>query len=255
MSRLVSDTLVIAERNLVRLPRAPDLLLAFTVQPIMFVLLFVYVFGGAISTPGYDYVDFLIPGIIVQNIAFGGFVTAIGLNEDLSKGLIDRFRSLPMARPAVLAGRTLSDVVTNLLSVVVLLVTGLIIGFQFDASAGEIVAGFGILLLFGYAFSWVFAWLGLIVSSPESANSVGFIAVFPLTFISSAFVPVDSMPGALQWFAEINPFTIVVDAMRALWLGAPAGNSVWGAVVWSLAILAIFAPLAVSRYRKAAGGR
>ena len=137
MRRLVSDTLVIAERNLVRLPRAPDLLLAFTVQPVMFVLLFVYVFGGAISTPGYDYVDFLIPGIIVQNIAFGGFVTALGLNEDLHKGLIDRFRSLPMARPAVLAGRTLADVVTNTLSVLVLLVTGLIIGFNFDASVGR----------------------------------------------------------------------------------------------------------------------
>ena len=141
MSRVLSDTLVVAERNLIRLPRAPDLLLAFTVQPVMFVLLFVYVFGGAINTPGYDYVDFLIPGIIVQNIAFGGFVTAIGLNEDLTKGLIDRFRSLPMARPAVLAGRTLSDIVTNFLSVVVLLVTGLIIGFSFDATAGEIVLG------------------------------------------------------------------------------------------------------------------
>jgi ABC transporter DrrB family efflux protein len=255
MRRLVSDTLVIAERNLVRLPRSPDLLLAFTVQPIMFVLLFVYVFGGAISTPGYSYVDFLIPGIIVQNIAFGGFVTALGLNEDLHKGLIDRFRSLPMARPAVLAGRTLADVVTNTLSVCVLVVTGLIIGFSFNASAGEILAGFGILLLFGYAFSWVFALLGLLVSSPESANSLGFIAVFPLTFISSAFVPVESMPAALQWFAEINPFTIVVDAMRALWLGAPAGNSVWGAVAWSLAILAVFAPLAVARYRKTAALR
>jgi ABC transporter DrrB family efflux protein len=254
MSRLVSDTLVVAERNLVRLPRAPDLLLAFTVQPVMFVLLFVYVFGGAIQTPGYEYVDYLIPGIIVQNIAFGGFVTALGLNEDLHKGLIDRFRSLPMARAAVLAGRTLADVVTNTLSVVVLLATGLIIGFSFNASAGEIVGGIGLLLLFGYAFSWVFALLGLLVSSPESANSVGFIAVFPLTFISSAFVPVKSMPAALEWFAEINPFTIQVDAMRALWLGAPAGNSVWGAAVWSLVILAIFAPLAVARYRRAAGG-
>jgi ABC transporter DrrB family efflux protein len=253
MRRLVSDTLVIAERNLVRLPRAPDLLIAFTVQPVMFVLLFVYVFGGAISTPGYTYVDYLIPGIIVQNIAFGGFVTALGLNEDLHKGLIDRFRSLPMARSAVLAGRTLSDVVTNFLSVIVLIVTGLIIGFSFHASALEIVGGIVLLLVFGYAFSWVFALLGLIASSPESANSVGFLAVFPLTFISSAFVPVDSMPAALQWFAEVNPFTVVVDAMRALWVGAPAGNYIWGAFVWSFVILAIFAPLAVARYRRAAG--
>jgi ABC transporter DrrB family efflux protein len=252
--RLVTDTLIVAERNLVRLTRAPDLLLAFTVQPVMFVLLFVYVFGGAIQTPGYDYADFLLPGIIVQNIAFGGFVTALGLNEDLHKGLIDRFRSLPMTRPAVLAGRTLADVVTNLLSVTVLIVTGLIIGFSFKASALEIVGGIGLLLLFGYAFSWVFALLGLLVSSPEAANSLGFIAVFPLTFVSSAFVPVESMPAALQWFAEINPFTVSVDAMRALWVGAPAGNDVWGAVVWALVIIAVFAPLAVARYRRAAGG-
>jgi ABC transporter DrrB family efflux protein len=250
--RLVSDTLVIAERNLIRLPRAPDLLLAFTVQPIMFVLLFRYVFGGAISTPGYSYVDFLIPGIIVQNIAFGGFVTALGLNEDVHKGLIDRFRSLPMARPAVLAGRTIADVVTNALSMTILLITGIIIGFSFQTSVGEVIAGIGILLLFGYAFSWVFAFLGLLVSSPEAANSIGFIAVFPLTFISSAFVPVDSMPEPLKTFAEVNPFTIVVDAMRALWVGAPAGNYVWGAVVWSLVIIAVFAPLAVARYRRAA---
>ena len=232
---------------------ALGMLLAFTVQPIMFVLLFVYVFGGAISTPGYSYTDFLIPGIIVQNIAFGGFVTAIGLNEDLHKGLIDRFRSLPMARPAVLAGRTSADIVTNLLSAIILVITGLIIGFSFGTGILEILAGFALLLFFGYAFSWVFAWLGLIVSSPESANSVGFIAVFPLTFISSAFVPVDSMPAALQWFADINPFTLVVDAMRALWLGAPAGSSIWGAVAWTVAIILVFAPLAVHRYRRAAG--
>jgi ABC-2 type transport system permease protein len=253
MRRLVSDTLVIAERNLIRLPRAPDLLLAFTVQPIMFVLLFRYVFGGAIQTPGYSYVDFLIPGIIVQNIAFGGFVTALGLNEDVHKGLIDRFRSLPMARPAVLAGRTTADIVTNTLSMTVLLVTGVIIGFSFQTNFFHAIAGVGILLLFGYAFSWVFAFLGLLVSSPEAANSVGFIAVFPLTFISSAFVPVDSMPEPLKSFAMVNPFTIVVDALRSLWLGAPAGNNVWGAVVWSLVIIAVFSPLAVARYRKAAG--
>jgi ABC-2 type transport system permease protein len=252
MSSVVGDTLVVAERNLVRIRRAPDLLLAFTVQPVMFVLLFVYVFGGAIRTPGYDYVDYLLPGILVQNIAFGGFVTALGLEEDLRKGLIDRFRSLPMARSAVLAGRTLADVATNFLAVVILVVTGLIIGFSFNAGAGEILLGLVLLLLFGYAFSWVFALLGMLVSSPESANSLGFIAVFPLTFISSAFVPVESMPEALRWFAEINPFTVTVDAMRALWLGAPAGNHVWGAFAWALGLLAIFAPVAVARYRRIA---
>jgi ABC transporter DrrB family efflux protein len=252
MTRLASDALVLAERNLVRLPRAPDLLIAFTIQPVMFVLLFAYVFGGAISTPGYDYIDFLIPGIIVQNIAFGGFVTALGLAEDLTKGLIDRFRSLPTARASVLAGRTLADVVTNTLSIVVLLTTGLIIGFSFDASAGEIAGGIGLLLLFGYAFSWIFALVGMSVSSPEAANGIGFTLIFPITFISAAFVPVDSMPDGLRQFAEVNPITIVCDAMRSLWLGAPAGNSVWGAVAWSVALIAIFAPLAVAKYRRTA---
>jgi ABC transporter DrrB family efflux protein len=253
MRRLISDTLIIAERNLVRLPRAPELLIAFTVQPIMFVLLFRYVFGGAIRTPGYTYVDYLIPGIIVQNIAFGGFVTAIGLNEDVHKGLVDRFRSLPMARAAVLAGRTLSDVVTNALSVAILLITGVIIGFGFHASALHVLGGIALLLAFGYAFSWFFAFIGLLVSSPELANSVGFIAVFPLTFVSSAFVPVGSMPAVLKTFAEVNPFTIIVDAMRSLWLGAPAHNYVWGAFVWVLVIMVVFAPLAVARYRTTAG--
>ena len=184
MTQLIADSLVMAERNLVRLPRSPDLLIGFTIQPIMFVLLFAYVFGGAIVTPGYDYIDFLIPGIIVQNIAFGGFVTALGLAEDLTKGLIDRFRSLPTARASVLAGRTLADVVTNSLSIVVLVVTGLIIGFSFNASALEILAGVGLLLLFGFAFSWIFALLGMLVSSPEAANGVGFTLIFPITFIS-----------------------------------------------------------------------
>ncbi len=252
MRRLATDTMIMAERNLVRLPRNPDLFTAFTIQPIMFVLLFVYVFGGAISTPGYDYVDFLIPGIIVQNIAFGGFITAMGLAEDLNRGLIDRFRSLPMSRAALLAGRTLSDVATNTLSMVILIVTGLIIGFSFDANVGEILLGVVLLLFFGYAFSWVFAFLGMLVTTPEAANSLGFMLVFPLTFISSAFVPTESMPSALQWFADVNPFTVVVDAMRALWLGAPAGNDVWGAFVWSAVIIVVFAPLAVWRYRAAA---
>ena len=251
MTRLVPDTLVMAERNLVRLPRNPELLIGFTIQPIMFVLLFAYVFGGAISTPGYDYIDFLIPGIIVQNIAFGGFVTALGLAEDMSKGLIDRFRSLPTARASVLAGRTLADIATNALSICVLLATGLIIGFAFDANVAEIVGGFALLLLFGYAFSWVFAVIGLSVSSPEAANGVGFTLIFPITFISSAFVPVESMPDGLEQVAAANPVTVVVDAMRALWLDAPAGNSVWGAVVWCLVLIAAFAPVAVAKYRRA----
>jgi ABC transporter DrrB family efflux protein len=253
MRRLVTDTLIIAERNLIRLPRAPELLIGFTVQPIMFVLLFRYVFGGAIRTPGYTYVDYLIPGIIVQNIAFGGFATALGLNEDVRKGLIDRFRSLPMSRAAVLGGRTLADVATNTLSMTILLITGVIIGFTFQTSFSDAVAGIALLLLFGYAFSWFLAFLGLLVTSPESVNSVGFIAVFPLTFISSAFVPVASMPAGLRQFAEVNPFTIIVDAMRHLWLGGPDPTSVWAAVAWSLAIIAVFAPLAVARYRRAAG--
>src|SRR3954447_5783848 len=251
--RLVSDTLVMAERNLVRLPRMPDLWLGFTVQPIMFVLLFAYVFGGAIATPGYDdYIDYLIPGIITQNIAFGGFTTALGLAEDMTKGLIDRFRSLPTARASVLMGRTLADVFTNTLSIVVLVTTGLIIGFSFNASVLEILAGFALLLLWGYAFSWVFALIGMSVSSPEAANGAGFTLVFPITFISSAFVPVESMPAGLRQFAEVNPITVVVDAMRALWLGAPAGDAVWGAVAWSLALTAVFAPLAVAKYRRTA---
>ena len=218
----ISDTAVLAKRNLKRVPRQPDLLIAYTIQPVMFIVLFVYVFGGAISTPGYDYVDFLMPGIITQSIAFGGFVTAIGLNEDLRKGLIDRFRSLPMTRSAVLAGRTLADIVLNTFSLVVMLSVGFLVGFNFDSPVYEIVAGILLLLLFGYAFSWFFALMGMVASSPESAQSVGFLAIFPLTFASSAFVPTDTMPTWLQKFADINPFTIVVNAVRALWLDAPA---------------------------------
>jgi ABC-2 type transport system permease protein/oleandomycin transport system permease protein len=248
----ISDTLVLARRNLLRIPRQPDLLIGFTVQPVMFVLLFVYVFGGAIRTPGYDYVDFLLPGIITQSIAFGGFVTALGLADDVRKGLIDRFRSLPMSRAAVLTGRTLADVVTNCLSLVVLITVGVIAGFNFHNGLPEVVAGFGLLLLFGYAFSWLFALIGLMVSTPEAANAVGFTAIFPLTFASSAFVPVASMPGWLQAFAKVNPFTVTVDAMRSLWLGAPAGNSILLALLWTGGFIAVFAPLAVMRYRRVA---
>lgn len=245
-----SDTLVLALRNLKRIPRAPDLLLSFTLQPVMFVLLFTYVFGGAIATPGHDYVDFLIPGLIAQTMFFGGFVTAVGLSDDLKKGLIDRFRSLPMSRAAVLAGRTLADVATNMLSVAVMVAVGLIVGFSFDASPLEIVAGVGLMLLFGYAFSWIFAYFALVASSAEAAQAIGFLVIFPLTFVSSAFVPIDTLPGGLRQFAEVNPFTVAVDAMRALWIGDPAGNSIWGAVVWSLGLTGLFAWLSVQRYKR-----
>jgi ABC transporter DrrB family efflux protein len=236
-----------------RIPRQPDLLIAYTVQPVMFVLLFVYVFGGAIDTGPYDYVDFLMPGIIVQSIAFGGFVTALGLSEDVQKGLIDRFRSLPMSRAAVLTGRTFSDIALNCLSLVVLLSVGFAAGFNFiDATAGQIVLGIVLLLLLGYAFSWIFALVGLYSSTPETANSIGFTLIFPLTFASSVFVPAESMPDGLQQFAEANPFTTISDAMRSLWIGTPPNSDVWMSFVWCFALIAIFAPLAVRRYRQVA---
>ncbi|MBW3610643.1 MAG: ABC transporter permease [Actinobacteria bacterium] len=246
----MADTVVLAKRSLLRIPRAPDLVLAFTVQPIMFVLLFVYVFGGAIQTPGYDYVDFLMPGIIVQTVGFGGFVTAMGLAEDLKRGLIDRFRSLPMSRSALLTGRTLADVVTNTFSVLVMVVVGLLVGFRFTTGVAEVAAGLGLVLAFGYAFSWVFAFVGLTSSSPESAQSLGFIAIFPLTFVSSAFVPVDSMPSWLQGVAEVNPITITVDAVRGLFIGTPYGTDAWLSLLWSLGLALVFARLSVARYRR-----
>jgi ABC transporter DrrB family efflux protein len=251
MSATLSDTLVLARRNLMRIPRQPDLLVAYTIQPVMFVLLFVYVFGGAIQTPGFDYVDFLMPGIIVQSIAFGGFVTALGLSEDVKKGLIDRFRSLPMSRAAVLLGRTSSDILLNCLSLVVLFAVGFLAGFNFTGSTGgEIALGIVLLLFLGYAFSWIFALVGLYSSTPETANSIGFTLIFPLTFASSVFVPADSMPDGLRQFAEANPFTTISDAIRHLWLDTPANTDVWMAFVWCFALTAIFAPLAVARYRK-----
>jgi ABC transporter DrrB family efflux protein len=247
----ISDTVVLAKRSLLRIPRQPDLLVGFTIQPIMFVLLFVYVFGGAIETPGFDdYTDFLIPGIIVQSMVFGGFVTALGLAEDLQKGLIDRFRSLPMFGPAVLTGRVLADVGTNAIQLGIMFAVGILVGFRFSGPAVEILAGIALLFLIGYAFSWVFAFIGLTASSPEASNAYGFTILFPSTFISSAFVPVETMPSWLQPFAEHNPFSTMVDAARALFLDVPAGNSVWLAVLWCVVIIAIFAPLSAWRYRR-----
>jgi ABC transporter DrrB family efflux protein len=251
LSAELSDMWVLAVRNSKRIPRQPDLLIGFTVQPVMFVLLFTYVFGGAIPTPGYSsYVDYLIPGILVQTIAFGGFVTALGLADDLKKGLMDRFRSLPMSRAAVLTGRTLADVSTNIVQLVVVLVVGVLVGFGFETGALDVVAGIFLLLLIGYAFSWVFAFVGLTAASPESANAYGFIILFPVTFVSSAFVRVETMPSWLQPIAEHNPFTIMVDAVRGLFLGTPVGNDPWIATAWAVGITLVFAALAIWRYRR-----
>ncbi len=249
----ISDTLVLAMRALRRIPRNPDLLTAYTVQPIMFTLLFVYVFGGAIQTPGYDnYADFLIPGIIVQQMSFGGFATALGLVDDLKKGLVDRFRSLPMSRSAVLTGRTLSDIAMNALALVVMIIVGYITGFSFSTSVPEVVGGIALCLLIGYAFSWVFAYVGLLASTPEAANAFGFIAIFPLTFASSAFVPPESMPAWLQTFAEdINPFSLMVDAVRALFVGGPGTDDIIPSLAWCIGLIGVFGALSVARYRRA----
>ena len=247
----VRDALLLAERNLRRLPRNPDLLFGVTVQPVMFVFLFTYVFGGAIETPGYDYVDFLMPGIVIQMIAFTGYATALGIADDLRKGLVDRFRSLPIARSAMLAGRTLSDVVMNVIALATMLAVGFAIGFSFDADPAPIVAGMLLVLAFGFAMSWVYAYIGLISSSPESASAIIGTLLFPLTFVSSVYVPADSMPAVFEAIAEANPITTIVDAMRHLWLGAPAGNDVWVALLWCAGIGTVFSVLATARYRRA----
>ena len=246
----VADSLVIARRNLMRVPRSPELLVFMTIQPVMFVTLFVYVFGGAIATPGLDYVDFLLPGILVQSIAFGGSLTGVGLAEDLQKGLTDRFRSLPMARSAVLTGRTAADIATNSFQIVVMIAVGYLVGFRFSTSVGEVAAGLALLVLVGYAFSWISATVGLLVPNVEAAQSAGFIWLFPLTFVSSAFVPAETMPPALEWFAEVNPITVWVDALRGLFLGVPDGGAAWKGVLWAVGLVAVFAPLSVARYRR-----
>ena len=250
----VSDTLILAERSVKRIARQPDLWTAFTIQPIMFVLLFAYVFGGAISVPSQygDYKDFLMPGIIVQAMSFGGFVTALSIAEDMQRGLIDRFRSLPMSRIAVLSGRTLADVATNAVQLAIMIGAGYVVGFAFNTSVPEVIGGIALCFLIGYAFSWAFAFIGLTVSTPEAANAFGFTVIFPLTFLSSAFVPPETLPEPLKTFAlDINPFSYMVDAVRALFLGTPAGNDIWVTVLWCVGLIVAFSALSVARYRRA----
>lgn len=249
-SAVLVDAVVIARRNLIGIARTPQLLAFATIQPILFVLLFRYVFGGAIDVPGVSYVDYLIPGIIVQTVVFGATSTAVGLSEDMSKGIIDRFRSLPMSRAAVLGGRTIADLVRNVFVVLLMIAVGTAVGFRFHNGFLPAVAAVFVALLLGYCLSWVFAFIGLTVADPESAQLAGFLPVFPLVFASSVFTSTDSMPGWLQAFAKVQPISRAADTVRALTQGGPvAANLIW-TVLWSIAILAVFAPLAVRRYRR-----
>jgi ABC-2 type transport system permease protein/oleandomycin transport system permease protein len=247
-----TDSWTEASRHLRILPRNVELLIFATVQPIMFVVLFVYVFGGSISVPGFEnYTQFLIPGIFSQSLVFGSAFTCVGLAEDLSKGLIDRLRSLPMARSAVLIGRTVSDLVRNLITFAVLLVVSFWpFGFRFEGSIGEAVLATLLLLLFSYSLSWVQALIGLSVGSVEAANSAGFIWMFPMTFVSSAFVDPSTMPDWLEPIAEWNPFTKVTNAARSLYNGLPVGDDAWWSIAWSVGLIVVFSALSIRKFNR-----
>ncbi len=247
---LLRDSWTEAQRHLRALPRNPELLVFSTLQPIMFVVLFVYVFGGSVSVPGYEsYKQFVIPGIFAQTVLFGSIYTGLGIAEDLSKGFVERLRSLPMYPSAVLYGRTISDVVRNAVSFVVMLVVAFLVGFRIEGSIAEAVAATILLFAFAYAFCWIQAYTGLSVGSTEAVNSASFIWMFPLTFISSAFVAPENMPSWLQPIAEHNPFTYVTDATRALYNGRDPGNDVWLSIVWIIGITVVFAFLSIRKFR------
>jgi ABC-2 type transport system permease protein len=258
----VADTLVVAQRNLTRLLRVPDAIFFGIVQSVMFVLLFAYVFGGAIEVPGGSYIDFLMGGIFAQTVAFAAATTTVAMAEDLQRGIIDRFRSLPMARGAVLAGRTVSDLGFMGITTAVMAITGLLVGWRPDSSFWEVIAAFGILFLFGYSFLWIGAVIGISARSVEVAQTGGLIWLFPLTFLSNVFVPTETMPQWLQPIAEWNPISSVALAVRTLFGNLPEGYSAGDSfpmehpivmsLIWCAVLLAIFIPLGVSRYRRAA---
>jgi ABC transporter DrrB family efflux protein len=249
----ITDTRVVTGRNLRHFIRQPQLLIFSTVQPIMFVLLFTYVFGGAVkgSLPGgVDYIDFLLPGIFVQSVAFRATQTAVGLSEDLERGVIDRFRSMPMARSAVLIGRTVADLVRNVLIIGLMTLVGYLIGFRFHAGLLNALACVGVVSAFGFALSWIFAFVALTVRGAEAAQSAGFVVIFPLVFASSVFVPVTSMPDWLQAFAKASPVTLTANAARTYALDGGVPASLGGAAAWIIGLLVIFIPLCVWRYRR-----
>ena len=258
----VEDGLTITRRNLVKVKRVPELIVFATLSPIMFVLLFRYVFGSAIPIEGISYAEFLLPGIFAQTIVFGSTITGASLAEDLQKGLIDRFRSLPMARSAVLVGRTVADLGLNALSIVVMGVTGFIVGWRIRSSLGEALAGFALLLLFAYAMSWLMATVGLLVRTPEVLQQASFIVIFPLTFIANTFVPTNNFPTVLKAIADWNPVSAVVQAARELFGNtAPVleTSDAWSlqhpvlyTLIWSALLLVVFVPTSVRIYRRTA---
>ncbi len=257
-----ADGAVVAKRNLIKIKRVPDVLVFTTISPIMFVLLFAYIFGSSIDIPGGNYREFLIAGIFAQTVIFGATFTGAGLADDMQKGIIDRFRSLPMSRAAVLVGRTASDIFYNVLTIAVMSVTGLLVGWRIRTSVLEAIAGYLLLLLFAYAFSWVMAYVGLLVPSPEVVNNASFIVIFPLTFISNAFVRLENFPTVLKTIAMWNPVSALTQAARELFgntspLAPPPDvwslqNPVLYVLIWVAIILAIFVPLANLQYKRAA---
>ena len=251
MIRFLTDSLVLAGRNARRTSRMPDWVMFATIQPIMFVVLFRYVFGGAIDTGDESYINFLMAGIFVQTVSFGAVSTGFGLVDDMQRGVIDRFRSLPMSHGAVVFGRILSDMIVNSVTIVIMLVVGVLVGFRPEGSPAESALAIGLLLLTSFSLSWIGATIGLTLKTVEAVNSLGFMWIFPITFVSSAFVPVETMPDWLQGFADNQPFTRMVDSVRALSLNNPVGDDLWWAIGSCLVIIAVFAPLSMHRFRRA----
>lgn len=251
----VRDMLAVTGRNLTAIRRVPQLLVFTLIQPVIFVVLFRYVMGGSISVPGSSYVNYLVPGIFIQTVTFGALQTAIGMAADLKSGLLERFRSLPMSRAAVLAGRTTADLFRNIVVVILIAGVGFLVGFRVQTSAMEFVGALLLVVLFSYVLSWVFATVGLLVGDPESAQAAAFPVMAPFVFASSAFVAVQNMPDWLQGFAEHQPVSVVASAVRALSIGQlPGAEStsyyVTAALLWCAGILLVMMPLAIWRYRK-----
>ena len=253
----MSDALAVARRNLTHVRHVPEKLIDVTLQPLMFVALFAYVFGNAIHVPGGDYREYLMAGIFVQTLAFGVMGTAVGMAEDITKGVVDRFRSLPMARSAVLSGRTSADVVYNAGILVILMLSGLVVGWRVHGTVGDFVLAIVLMLAFTFAMAWIGVLLGLLVKTVENAQQLGFLVIFPLTFVSSAFVPVQTLPGVLKPIAEWNPVSALVSATRDLFGNPnpypsdswPGEHALLLSFVWIIGLLIVFAPLAVRRYR------